>query len=64
MTDFDQESRSGPFHVKLIEGERAPEPRPLSHIEWPSGKPPGGIITPQQLQSAIDRAAAARKKQA
>lgn len=60
---FNQDNHPGSFHIKLIEGERAPEPRPLSHIESPPGKPPGGMITPRQLQDALNRAAA-RQNQA
>ena len=36
-----------PPRMHLSKGERLPETRPSSIVNWPDGKPPGGPLPPQ-----------------
>lgn len=42
MSNEIKEHRPPERQTTLIEGEKAPQPRPIAKVSWQPGKPPGG----------------------
>ncbi len=51
-TENSNEELVGRVSVLLMEGERDLKPRPEALVNWPEGKPPGGLLSSADLESS------------